>query len=82
MPLSFLVLSLSVMTRWASVRCGKWPGSVSADPGCALWRPCRILGKGRAKALLPFLLPNYVERHDTRQDNAAGWPMLCPEKSD
>jgi hypothetical protein len=40
MPLSIFAIVDSVMTRPVPVRCGKWPGSVSADPGCA-----RIIGE-------------------------------------
>ena len=35
----FLANLYSVMTRPDPVRCGKWPGSVSAGPGCALESP-------------------------------------------
>lgn len=48
MPLSFLLLMDSVMTRPDSVRCGKWPGSVPADPGCA-----RIIAQERMKGNPP-----------------------------
>jgi hypothetical protein len=47
-------------------------------------RPGRREAAGRVRhfsnSLLPFLLPNYVERHDTKQDNAGCRPYGLPRK--
>jgi len=37
MPLSVFDMIDSVTSRPHTVRCGKWPGPVTAGSGCALW---------------------------------------------
>src|SRR4051794_29429321 len=57
MPLNFLLLMDSVMSRRAPMRCGKWPGSARTDPGCALIKksiPLWAYGRRRTMSILLY----------------------------
>ena len=56
-PDKFLLLIESVMTRCSAAGCGKWPGSVRADPGCAIESDLR--GVRKPVALTIFKTANW-----------------------
>ena len=64
----FLAILYSVMTRPQPVRCGKWPGPVSAGQGCAIGLLfAEKINMSRYKAPMPDLFGFAVINHVFRR---------------